>query len=168
MIYYVAALIILILDQTTKWIVVNHMELYDSISIIGQFFQITSHRNKGAAFGILQDERLFFIIITVIFVIGLLWYLEKSRKTDKKLLPFALSLLFGGALGNFIDRLLSGEVVDFFHFYIAAFDYHYPIFNIADSAIVVGVILIVYDTFLEWRLERKGASGDLERSQNKA
>lgn len=79
------------------------------------FFQIVSHRNRGAAFGILQNQRWFFIAITIAVVIGIIWYLHRTvAERKKKLLPFALSLLLGGALGNFVDRALFGEVVDFF------------------------------------------------------
>jgi signal peptidase II len=169
MIYYVIALIILALDQFTKWLIVKNMDLGQSISVIGEFFQITSHRNKGAAFGILQDQRLFFIIITIVFVVGIIWYLEKVRKYgNKKLLTLSLSLLLGGAIGNFADRLLTGEVVDFFDFYFAFINYPFPIFNVADSAIVVGVILIFLDTLLDWINERKGVKDDLEQSEKNA
>ncbi len=169
--YYVIALVVLVLDQISKWLVVKYMELGQSISVIGDFFQLTSHRNKGAAFGILQEQRMFFIITTIIFVVGIIWYLERNRRIHKHLLVCSLSLLLGGAIGNFIDRLLMGEVVDFFDFYFASINYAYPIFNIADSAIVVGVCLIILDTLIDWRKEQneqKGAKVDLEQSRNDA
>ncbi|PZE22633.1 signal peptidase II [Paenibacillus xerothermodurans] len=160
--YYIYAFIVLLLDQATKWIIVNRMQLGESIPVIGEFFQITSHRNRGAAFGILQNQRAFFIVITIAVVVGLIWYLKKMVQEGRRLLPFALSLLLGGALGNFIDRVLFGEVVDFLQFrfqfdwFGTAVDYTYPIFNIADAAIVVGVILIFLDTFSSWRNEKRG------------
>jgi signal peptidase II len=166
MIYYLYALIVLVLDQITKWLIVKNLELYETRPVIGEFFQITSHRNKGAAFSILQDQRWFFIIATTVVLAGILWYLNKIRKEkNKKLLGVALGLLLGGALGNFIDRLLFGQVVDFlqFHFQIGGvIDYIYPIFNIADSAIVIGVILIFLDSILEWRKERRGQTHELD------
>ncbi|MED4603624.1 signal peptidase II [Paenibacillus validus] len=170
--YYVYAVIVLLIDQATKWVIVNRLVIGESRSVIGEFFQITSHRNKGAAFGILQNQRWFFIVITIFVVIGIIWYLKKTLDEGKKLLPFALSLLLGGALGNFIDRARTGEVVDFFQF---TFDfswlqtpYIFPIFNVADSAIVSGVALIFLDALISWRREAKqnvktgSESGDLQ------
>ena len=163
MLYYVFAAIVFALDQWTKSLIVRHLELDESIPVLGQFFEITSHRNRGAAFGILQNQRWFFIVITIVIVVGIVWFLQKTRKGNKKLLPFALSLLLGGAVGNFLDRVLHGEVVDFlkfrfqFSFFGTPVDYTYPIFNVADSAIVVGVALIFLDSIISWRKERRSA-----------
>lgn len=110
------------------------------------FFYITSHRNRGAAWGILQDQMIFFYIITVIVIIGIVYFLHKYGK-DSILMSVSLSLILGGAIGNFIDRLLHKEVIDFLDFII--FTYDYPIFNIADSALVIGVILLMIVTFKE-------------------
>ena len=153
MIYYVIALIIFLVDQGSKWLVKTKMDLGQEISVIGDFFYITSHRNRGAAFGILQDQRWFFIVITIIVVAALVWYIQKIKSQADKLLPVALSLVLAGALGNFLDRLLMGEVVDFFKFNFGS--YTFPIFNVADSAIVVGVALIILDTLLESRREKQ-------------
>src|SRR5690606_15624821 len=117
-------------------------------------FLITSHRNRGAAFGILQDQRLFFIIITIIILAGLIWYFHSVKNNARSILLIGLTLVFGGAIGNFIDRVRFSEVVDFFQFNFGS--YTFPIFNIADSAIVVGVIFIILDTLIEIRLEQKG------------
>ncbi|UJF36303.1 signal peptidase II [Paenibacillus hexagrammi] len=161
--YYVYALIVFLLDQAAKWMIVKHIPLHEERSVIGQFFVITSHRNRGAAFGILQNQRWFFILITLIVVVGILWYIRRTIREGKVMLSFALSLLLGGALGNFLDRALFGEVVDFLQFtfdftlFGKAIYYIYPIFNIADSAIVIGVILIFLDSLLAWRKEKKGA-----------
>lgn len=144
--YYIIAVIIIALDQFTKWLVIKNMELYEKIPIIENFFYFTSHRNKGAAWGILQGQMIFFYIITVIVIIGIIFYMEKYAK-ESKLLAVALSLILGGAIGNFIDRLSKQEVVDFLDFII--FKYDFPIFNIADSALVVGVGLVIIATFLE-------------------
>jgi signal peptidase II len=162
--YYLIALVVFLLDQATKWIIVHKIPLYEARSVIGEFFQITSHRNRGAAFSILQNQRWFFVIITLVVMVGIIWYLRRTVQANKRLLSFALSLLLGGALGNFLDRALFGEVVDFlqFRFTFTIFgndiDYIYPIFNIADSAIVVGVILIFLESLLTWRKEKKGAT----------
>ncbi|NEW05293.1 signal peptidase II [Paenibacillus sp. SYP-B3998] len=162
--YYFYALVVFLLDQASKWIIVKHIPIAEERSIIGNFFVITSHRNRGAAFGILQDQRWFFIIITFIVVIGIFWYIRRTIREGKGLLSFALSLLLGGALGNFLDRTLFGEVVDFlqftfdFNLFGKAIYYIYPIFNLADSAIVIGVILIFLESLLAWRKEKKGAT----------
>lgn len=164
--YYFYAFIVFILDQVTKWFIVNRIPLGEDRSVIGDFFIITSHRNRGAAFGILQNQRWFFIIVTIIVVIGIIWYMIRVIRERKVLLSFALSLLLGGALGNFIDRALFGEVVDFLQFtfdfslFGKAIYYIYPIFNLADSAIVIGVILIFLESLLTWRKEKKGATNE--------
>lgn len=161
--YYIYALIVFLLDQATKWVIVQKIPLGEERSVIGEFFVITSHRNRGAAFGILQNQRWFFIIVTLVVVIGILWYIRRTIREGKGLLSFALSLLLGGALGNFLDRALFGEVVDFLQFtfdfslFGKAIYYIYPIFNLADSAIVIGVILIFLDSILTARREKKGA-----------
>lgn len=144
--YYLMAVVVIAIDQLTKWLIIKQMDLYEQIQIIEGFFRITSHRNKGAAWGILQDQMLFFYIITVIVVIGVVYYMEKYAKGDR-FLSISLSLILGGAIGNFIDRLVRKEVVDFLDFII--FGYDYPIFNIADSALVVGVILFAIVTFID-------------------
>ncbi|MEF3305559.1 signal peptidase II [Paenibacillus sp. GYB003] len=163
MIYYVIALIVFALDQFTKRLIVVNMYEGESRSVIGDFFQLTSHRNRGAAFGILQDQRWFFIAVTIVIVVGIVWYLRKLRHDrSKTLLKCALGLLLGGALGNFLDRALFGEVVDFLHFRFVFsllgwdVDYDFAIFNLADSAIVIGVALIFLDSLLVWRKERRG------------
>ncbi|HEY2493018.1 MAG TPA: signal peptidase II [Paenibacillus sp.] len=149
MIYYIIAFIAFLVDQGTKYLIATRLELREQIPVIGDFFLITSHRNRGAAFGILQDQRWFFIVITSIVVIGIVWYLQKVMHSNNKLLPLALSLVLGGAVGNFIDRMLNGEVVDFLQFNFGS--YTFPIFNVADSCIVVGVALIIVDSLLDMK-----------------
>lgn len=143
---YGIALFIFIVDFITKKWIENNLELYEKINVIGTFFQITSIRNTGAAFSILENQRLFFLIVTVIVVGGLIWYIQFNRKTGRPLMMIALGLVLGGACGNFIDRLVKGEVVDFFQFNFGS--YTFPIFNVADIGIVCGVILILLDSFL--------------------
>lgn len=150
--YYLMAVVVIAIDQLTKWLIIKQMDLYEQIQIIEGFFRITSHRNKGAAWGILQDQMLFFYIITVIVVIGVVYYMEKYAKGDR-FLSISLSLILGGAIGNFIDRLFRKEVVDFLDFNI--FGYDYPIFNIADSALVVGVILVFISTIIDEKKKGK-------------
>ncbi|WP_068622106.1 signal peptidase II [Paenibacillus tuaregi] len=153
MIYYLIALIVFLIDQGTKYIIATKLQLNELIPVIGDFFVITSHRNRGAAFGILENQRWFFIVITVIVVLAIVWYMQKIKGNANKLLPTALALVLGGAIGNFLDRALNGEVVDFLMFNFGS--YTFPIFNIADSCIVVGVALIVLDSFLDMGRQKK-------------
>lgn len=146
MIYYVIALFVIAIDQISKWLIVKNMELGTSIPIIDNVLYITSHRNRGAAWGILENKMWFFYIITVVFVVFIVFYMKKYTKTDR-LLGISLGLILGGAIGNFIDRVFRQEVVDFIHVYI--FSYNYPVFNIADSALCIGVVLIIIQTLLE-------------------
>jgi signal peptidase II len=128
------------------------MELGENIPIIENFLYLSSHRNQGAAWGILQGQMYFFYIITMAVVIGLIIYLQKLPN-DQKWMKFALSLMLGGAVGNFIDRLLHQEVIDFINTFI--FSYDFPIFNVADSALVIGVGIILVLTLLEGKKEKE-------------
>jgi len=150
--YYLIALFVILLDQVTKWVIVRYMELGDSIEIISGFLYITSHRNRGAAWGILQGQMWFFYIVTVIVVVMLVLYIQRL-KPHQRLFGIALSLMLGGAIGNFIDRIFRKEVVDFIDTYI--FSYNFPIFNIADSALVIGVGFIFILTIFEGKLEKE-------------
>ncbi|MBJ6363176.1 signal peptidase II [Paenibacillus sp. GCM10012307] len=151
--YYWIALLVFIVDWITKKVIATNLQIGDKISVIGNFFVITSHRNKGAAFGILEGQRIFFLIITVIVVAGIIWYIYVNRKSGKPMLLSALGLVLGGAVGNFLDRALYGEVVDFLQFTFGS--YIFPIFNVADSAIVCGVGLILLDTILSMKEDSK-------------
>ncbi|WP_404450003.1 signal peptidase II [Sutcliffiella horikoshii] len=150
--YYLIALVIIIVDQLTKWLVVRYMEIGENIPIIHNFLYLSSHRNRGAAWGILEGQMYFFYIITVGVVIGLIVYLQKLPK-DQPWMKLALSLMLGGAIGNFIDRVLHQEVIDFINTFI--FTYDFPIFNVADSALVIGVGIILVLTIIEGKKEKE-------------
>ncbi|MFP4975684.1 signal peptidase II [Paenibacillus sp. CN-4] len=162
MVYYLIALIVFLIDQGTKYLIATRLELGEQIPVIGDFFLITSHRNTGAAFGILEGKRWFFIVITVIVVCGIVWYLNKS-KDSRKLLPTALGLVLGGAVGNFLDRALTGEVVDFLQFNFGS--YTFPIFNVADSCIVIGVGLIILDSLRDLKDGDGGALAEVKEQK---
>jgi signal peptidase II len=152
----VVSCVILVLDQATKHYVDRHFRLYESVTVVANFFDFTYVRNKGAAFGIFADSAVripFFITVSLVAAVGILWYLRRLRD-DQRLTNFSLSLIFAGAVGNLIDRVRFGEVIDFIdvHWY----RYHWPAFNIADSAISVGVCLLLLDL---WREERARKSG---------
>lgn len=162
--YYLIALLIFIVDFITKKVIATQLELREEISVIGNFFLITSHRNRGAAFGILQEQRVFFILITLAIVGAIVWYIQVSRKSASKWLLVGLGLVLGGAVGNFLDRALYGEVVDFLMFNFGS--YGFPIFNIADSAICCGVALILIDTLLSAKNEKKLDSNREDKEHN--
>ncbi|MCR8845727.1 signal peptidase II [Paenibacillus sp. SC116] len=165
--YYILAIIVLALDQGTKWLVATRMELFEEIPIIDGFFSLFSHRNRGAAFSILEDQRWFLITVTIVVLIGIIWYLEKLKHEHSSILQLGLGLILGGAVGNFIDRVISGEVVDFFKFDFGF--YTFPIFNIADIGICVGVGFVMLDAFLSVKREKKlleqqeGSEGSVEK-----
>jgi signal peptidase II len=125
------------------------MTIGESIPLWENVFHLTSHRNKGAAFGILQNQRVLFIVITVVVVIGIAVSLVRIGR-QQPWTSLGLSLVLGGAVGNFIDRVRTGEVVDFFDFTLI----HFPIFNVADAAITIGVALMLLDVFLETKRRR--------------
>ncbi|ORE67432.1 signal peptidase II [Staphylococcus epidermidis] len=138
------AVIVLIIDQLWKSAIVKWMEIGQTIPLWEGVFHITSLRNKGAAFGILQGQRWFFIIVTLIVVLGIIYYLQTEGRNNRRI-SFALSLLLGGALGNFFDRLIRGEVIDSLDFRLI----DYPIFNLADVFIVSGVALMILEVLLQ-------------------
>jgi len=140
MYFLLFALLVFSIDQFLKFLVLQNFVLDTSFAVINNFFYITPSLNSGAAFGILQNQRLFFIVVTFILIVYIL-YLMLFKK-----LPFSLqsslALVLGGSLGNFFDRLKIGAVVDFLDFRF--FAYRYPIFNFADVAIVVGAFLFLF------------------------
>jgi signal peptidase II len=137
--------IVLVLDQITKYIVKSRIRLYETITVIPGFFNLTHVRNKGSAFSLFSTapaafRAVFFITITLVAVAVISWLI---RKTHERLLVLAFSFIAGGALGNLIDRVRYGEVVDFIQWYYKSF--YWPSFNVADSAITIGVGLMAID-----------------------
>lgn len=139
--------LLLVADQLTKQMVIANMALYDSIELL-PFFNLTYVRNYGAAFSFLSDaggwQRWFFTIIAVVVSVVIMVWLARLDAAQKKL-GLALSLVLAGAIGNLIDRSIYGYVIDFFHLYYQ--NWHYPAFNIADSAICIGAALLIWDSF---------------------
>jgi signal peptidase II len=132
-----------VLDQITKIAVDQTLVLHESVPVIEGFFHLTYVRNKGAAFGILAGGppwlRLSFLIVFSIVAAVFVFMMLRRLPADEKMLAVALTLILGGAIGNLIDRVWRGEVIDFFDFHYRGF--HWPAFNIADSCITVGVAL---------------------------
>ena len=136
----ILSIIFLIIDQITKILVVNSLVPGENIEIIKNIFSIIYTNNTGAAFSILLGKRIFLIVVAIL-IIGILLYYIKKNKVDGKLNIIAFSLIIGGSLGNLIDRIVRGYVVDFISIKLGS--YNFPIFNIADTLIVVGVFLLL-------------------------
>jgi signal peptidase II len=143
--FFLIAGIVLLLDRSAKWAVARNIALRDSVTVIPGFFHLTHVENTGAAFGLFAESSaqwkvgalVSFSVIALVIVSGLLWKNGHAISTT----TIGLSLILGGATGNLWDRMMTGRVVDFLDFYVG--NYHWPAFNVADSAIVVGAILLV-------------------------
>lgn len=141
--YLIIGVIAVILDQFTKYMITTNMELHQEITIIDNFFSLFYIRNSGAAFSILEGQTIFFYIATIVGLI-MVYFIFKTSKTQIQFL--ASAFLFGGIMGNFIDRILYQEVIDFLKFTI--FNRDAAIFNFADAFITISVILFVLDMFI--------------------
>ena len=144
--YVLSITILVILDQYVKNLVVMNIELGKQIPLIDNFFSLTYVRNYGAGFSILQNETVFLTALSIIAIIVLSYMLVKARKNDT-LSIIAYILIISGAIGNLIDRVRYGYVVDFLDFII--FGYDYPVFNIADSFITIGCFILIIMVILE-------------------
>lgn len=151
--------LILIFDQITKIYVHTHFSLGESYNIIPNYFDFTYVRNYGAAWGVLRDSnevfrKIFFLSIPPIAV-GFIIYMLRSVANSDRFQIIALSLISAGALGNYIDRIRFSYVIDFIDVHIKRI-YSYPVFNIADCAIVIGVMMMLYYiVFLEEKVKNK-------------
>lgn len=142
MIYIIIIILGFVLDRVSKIYAVNN---FIENPIESPFINLTYLENRGAAFGILQDKRNFFLIITIAIVCYLLYYFYKSYKTNPTILNTALAMIISGALGNFYDRFVNGFVVDFLEFSFFSF----PVFNVADIFVTLGCgLMIVYIIFI--------------------
>lgn len=151
--WLILAVIIILADQFTKTLILGYYKLGDSTPVTN-FFNIVRVHNSGAAFSFLAGaggwQRWFFTGVGAVATIFILWMLRSHHA--QKLFSFALACILGGAIGNVIDRLLHGYVVDFLDFYYGA--WHFPAFNIADSAITIGAISLILDEILRVRRGR--------------
>jgi len=141
--YLIIPIIIVVLDQITKQTITRTMEIGESIPVVRNFFYLTYHRNAGAAWGIFQGQMLFFYIVTAIAVIGIFIWMHKLNIAKERVLAISLMFILGGAIGNFIDRVIYHSVIDFIQ--TIWWGYHFPIFNIADIALVCGTLLMMVD-----------------------
>ena len=157
MTFYLIAVAIILLDQATKRVIVGTLQLGQGLPIVPGFFDLVFVLNPGAAFSFLATlpdsvRNPFFITISVTAVILILVYRTRHLQ-QHELASLSLALVLGGAIGNLIDRLRYGMVVDFLLVHV--YEYHWPAFNVADAAISLGVTLMVLEMVLEWRRERK-------------
>lgn len=137
----------LLADIVTKRIVEANIPLYDSIPVIPPFLSWTHIQNTGAAFSLFQNGGLFFIIVAVVVSCLIIFYAPRLPRQDW-ISRVALGMQLGGAVGNLIDRLRQGYVTDFVHFQIPQIGFDWPVFNVADSCVVVGVILLIAASFI--------------------
>jgi len=133
-------------DQITKYIIKINIVLHDNIIVIDKFFNLTHILNPGGAFGFFASgspeiRKFIFLFMSSLVTLFVLWFYKKCA-ADFVFLSYGLALIFGGALGNLIDRFLYGKVVDFLDFYIGSA--HWPAFNVADSAISIGMTILIY------------------------
>lgn len=139
--------VVIIFDQLSKWLMSSWLDLYETVAVV-PYFNLTLAHNYGAAFSFLASaggwQRWFFTILAIVVSIVLTVWM-KRLKANAKLEAISLALILGGAIGNVIDRVAHGYVIDFLDVYVGS--YHWPAFNIADSAICVGAVLLIFDSF---------------------
>ena len=148
--HIIIAGLVVIIDRMTKALIAQNISLYDSVDVVPGLFRLTHVQNQGAAFGLFSDSPsefrvavlILFSVAALAVVSALLWKNGNAMNAT----AIALSLVFGGALGNLWDRVASGRVIDFMDFYVGT--HHWPAFNIADSAIVVGALLLLSEIFM--------------------
>ena len=137
MYFLLVALLVIIFDQLTKYYVVSNFYLGESVPVIENIFHWTYILNPGAAFGMFEGSRWFFVVIAIGVLVGI-WYMKDEINEGGWMMQYGAAFFGGGAIGNLIDRARSGLVIDFFDFRI------WPVFNVADIAICVGVAMILW------------------------
>lgn len=146
---------VIALDQWSKWLVKSSFNLYQSKPVIQDFFHLTYVTNDGMAFGLaLPGGKHVLLVMTLLltgFIVGFLW----KEKDGHSFVKYGLALILSGAIGNLIDRIIHGKVVDFMDFMIG--DFHWYIFNVADSAVTIGMVLFIYHSLL---LEKKTSKSE--------
>lgn len=151
-----------VIDQVTKVQIMQTMRLHESIPVVQEFFSLTYIRNPGAAFGLLassgQSFRLIFFGLTSVFALGLLGMIFFRLRQNDWIGQLSIAGILGGAIGNLLDRVRFGEVIDFLDFYVNG--YHWPAFNVADAAISVGVFFLILHFALEKKEEEHGLQQD--------
>jgi signal peptidase II len=157
--HIIIAGLVVLMDRMSKWLVAQKITLHDSIDVVPGFFRLTHVQNQGAAFGLFSESPsewkvamlILFSVAALAVVSALLWKNGNAMNAT----AIALSLVFGGALGNLWDRVSSGRVIDFLDIYLGS--HHWPAFNVADSAIVLGALLLLSEIFLAPQEEKESA-----------
>jgi signal peptidase II len=161
------SLLVVIADQITKSVAVSNLVLFQPVNVFSGF-NFTLMYNEGAAFSFLSDasgwQRWFFTVIAIVVSVAIVFWL-KSLPSGQRVTAIALTLILGGAIGNVWDRVMLGHVVDFIDIYYA--DYHWPAFNIADSAITVGAVLLVIDSLRHAKQDKDESLNDSEDAVKK-
>lgn len=157
--FYVIAALVYVCDQGVKWFIQSHMFIGQSISVIPAVLYIDYIRNPGAAWSTFANQRFFLILVSLVVSVAIVVLAHKSRRTTWTTIAYGLVL--GGALGNLTDRAVYGNVVDFIYFKIINF----PVFNVADSAVVIGIAMLLFKSVLAskndaGRSSTDSASGD--------
>lgn len=143
---------VIVVDQITKQLVVRQLDWYDVVPVLPNL-NLVHMKNTGAAFSMLSNAPpAFFVLLGTFVSIGILWWLRRNPR-GQTLLAAALSLIMGGAMGNVIDRVTRGHVVDFIDFYVG--NWHFAAFNVADTAISIGTGVLILDMLLDWWRTRK-------------
>lgn len=131
------AFFVVLLDQFTKFLIRKNFQLNESIPIIKNIFHLTYVTNTGSAFGLFKNLNWFFMLFSIAVIIAIFYYLRRKIDEKEKFLQSAIGLLLGGTIGNMIDRIIYGAVIDFLDFRV------WPVFNIADSAVTISVIILI-------------------------
>jgi len=157
--FFLTAVLILAADAVTKWLVVTNMQMYESHNIVGDYIRLTYIHNSGAAFGMFQGSRWPLVIVSlaaISVVTGI-----ALRTGTRRATALTLGLILGGAVGNLVDRLRLGEVIDFINVGIGP--HRWPVFNVADSAVTVGVVFLAIQLALQ---DRRDGSATAETSDS--
>ena len=144
---WILIIVLIVADQVTKALIAASPEQFGNLEVIHDFFYITYVKNTGAAWSMLAGQLVFLSLLAAVAILVMIFYLNKMLKEDNKLSAVALALMIAGAAGNLIDRLMFGYVRDFLNFYI--FGYDFPVFNVADICLTVGVCLLIISTIFE-------------------
>ena len=150
---YIIAFFFFIIDLVSKQLITHFLKLSDSIKVINNFFYITYVQNKGAAWSILEDQRILLLIISVLALFLINKFMNKEE--INKIESISYGMIIGGIIGNLFDRIIYSYVIDFLDFRI--FGYHYPVFNLADSFIVIGIIMMIILTIRKEYHERNNS-----------
>lgn len=144
--HIVMIVVILLMDQITKFWINMSMSLGESITLITGFFKITNVHNTGAAWSMFEGNMVFFYLITIVFVVAMIYFYRNSEEADR-MTKFGIVLMMAGAIGNFVDRIALQYVRDFLDFIILGYDF--PVFNVADMSLCIGVGVVILSVFLE-------------------